>query len=501
MEPQSAAVPQHAARPSLLSSGALSVATSAAPLLVALLALPVLTRYLGTERLGLLALAWAWLGYAALLDFGLGRALTRMVAASGPHDPVPIAAYVATAHVTLTVVGAIVGVLGAVLAPWYIGAVLHVSPALRSDAIISAVLFALTVPAVTGASVPRAVLEARHEFRAVNFIRLPVSVGTFAVPVLLLPVTASLSVIAGTLAAVRLWAWWRYATLARRLSPVHAADTVAHRHHLPALFRAGAWTTVSNVLSPLMNVADRFLIGALVSVQAVAIYAVPWEAITKLWIVPGALTMVLFPTLARAAASDPAQLVALHNAAVRLLVVGIAPVCAAACLLAPWLLALAGGQMYRSASADVLRVLAVGVCANAIAMIPFTLLQAAGRARTTALLHLIEIVPFLLGLWAGVHWYGVVGAAAVWSVRAVLDALLMLAQAQRVAALPASTIAAFVASLVLVMLAAALSAWVTLTLPAALALTGACAAAALGTIWLRRAGPEWRVLHHAGTAA
>ena len=67
------------ARSSLLRSGAFSLVTSAAPLVVALVALPVLTRVLGAERLGLLALAWAWLGYAALLDFGLGRALTRLV--------------------------------------------------------------------------------------------------------------------------------------------------------------------------------------------------------------------------------------------------------------------------------------------------------------------------------------------------------------------------------------------------------------------------------------
>jgi O-antigen/teichoic acid export membrane protein len=78
----SAATPALPLVPSLLRSGALSLFTSALPLAVALAALPLLTRQLGTERLGLLALAWAWLGYAALLDLGLGRALTRLVAAA-----------------------------------------------------------------------------------------------------------------------------------------------------------------------------------------------------------------------------------------------------------------------------------------------------------------------------------------------------------------------------------------------------------------------------------
>src|SRR5438105_466854 len=47
------------------------------PLGVAVLAVPVLIRALGSDRFGVLTLAWALIGYFALLDFGLGRALTQ----------------------------------------------------------------------------------------------------------------------------------------------------------------------------------------------------------------------------------------------------------------------------------------------------------------------------------------------------------------------------------------------------------------------------------------
>lgn len=423
--------------PSLLRSGAFSLATSAAPIIVALVAIPLLTRRLGTERLGLLALAWAWLGYAALLDFGLGRALTRMVASSDAGEAIeaPIDAFIATAHVTLTIVGAIVGVLGALVAPWYVTHVLHVSAAMRVDALVSAIIFALTVPAIAGASAPRAVLEARQQFRDVNLVRLPVSVGTFGVPLLLLPFTASLTIIALTLAAVRLWAWWRYSALARRVRPDDSRHR-ASRNHLRPLLRAGAWMTVSNVVSPLMTVADRFLIGSMISVSAVALYAVPWEAVTKLWIVPGALTMVLFPALSSAAASDPAAMVPLHKSAIHVITLIVTPVCASACLLAPWLLQLAGGTQYTGDSVGVLRILAVGVAANCIAAVPFTLIQASGHARWTATLHLLEIIPYGLLLWFGVQRFGILGAAAAWSVRAIVDATLMAWRAQSIAPLP-----------------------------------------------------------------
>lgn len=429
------------ARPSLLRSGAFSLVTSAAPLVVALVALPVLTRRLGTERLGLLALAWAWLGYAALLDFGLGRALTRMVASSdaGERLEAPIGALVGTAHWLLTGVGTVVGIIGALVAPWYIQSVLRVSADLRGDAVLSAIIFALTVPAVTGASVPRAVLEARQQFRIVNLIRLPVSVGTFAVPVLLLPFTASLSIIAATIAVLRGWAWWRYATLAARDMPRVAGDR-ADRAHLPALLRAGAWMTVSNVLSPIMTVADRFLIGSLVSVSAVALYAVPWEAVTKLWIVPGAVTMVLFPAASRATGARAGELVPLYGASLRLVALLVLPACALGCIFASSLLRIAGGAQYTGASVTVLRLLCVGVAANSLAAVPFSLLQASGRARWTASLHAIEVLPFVLLLWLAVQHWGIVGAAAAWTIRVLIDTTVMMWRAQSVAPMPAASL-------------------------------------------------------------
>src|SRR5437588_8528932 len=51
-----------------------------APLAVAVVAIPLLVRGLGTERFGILALAWSVMGYFSLFDFGLGRALTQLVA-------------------------------------------------------------------------------------------------------------------------------------------------------------------------------------------------------------------------------------------------------------------------------------------------------------------------------------------------------------------------------------------------------------------------------------
>jgi len=50
------------------------------PFLAALVAIPPLIRGLGTDRFGVLTLAWMVIGYFSLFDLGLGRALTQVVA-------------------------------------------------------------------------------------------------------------------------------------------------------------------------------------------------------------------------------------------------------------------------------------------------------------------------------------------------------------------------------------------------------------------------------------
>ncbi len=44
-----------------------------APMIVAVFSIPILIQGLGRDRFGVLALAWALIGYASLFDLGVGR--------------------------------------------------------------------------------------------------------------------------------------------------------------------------------------------------------------------------------------------------------------------------------------------------------------------------------------------------------------------------------------------------------------------------------------------
>src|SRR3954470_23444312 len=70
---------------SAISSASLSrnvlwnFAGQVAPLFAAVFSIPLLIKGMGVDRFGLLTLAWMVLGYFSLFDFGLGRALTKLV--------------------------------------------------------------------------------------------------------------------------------------------------------------------------------------------------------------------------------------------------------------------------------------------------------------------------------------------------------------------------------------------------------------------------------------
>ena len=55
----------------------LSLVAQITPLIVAIVAIPILLDRLGLVRLGILSLVWVLLGYAGLLDLGIARALTQ----------------------------------------------------------------------------------------------------------------------------------------------------------------------------------------------------------------------------------------------------------------------------------------------------------------------------------------------------------------------------------------------------------------------------------------
>jgi O-antigen/teichoic acid export membrane protein len=170
---------------------------------------------------------------------------------------------------------------------------------------------------------------------------------------------------------------------------------------------------------------DRFLVGAVISMSAVAYYATPYEFVTKLWLIPGALMSVLFPAFASSYREDPAHAADLFHQAVKYQLLAIFPLVFVIVLGARHGLALWLGNEFADTSYLVLQVLAIGVFINCLAHVPFSFLQGIGKPDVTSKLYIAELVLYIPALWFLVRYFGINGAAFAWTARVAVDTILL----------------------------------------------------------------------------
>lgn len=421
------------------------------PLVVAVFTVPHLDRILGTERYGLLLIAWMLLGYFSLFDLGMGRALTHLVADKLSSDVAQVPLLIRTALALTLILGIIGGAVLWLASPWIVHDILSgLSAGVLSDTERSFNVLAATVPVVVLTASLRGILEAKNRFDMVNCVRIPLGIATFAGPLVAIPFYPTLLAAILVLSAARIAALTAYFSLVLRTFPnlwrPHTSAIQGRGHPAanarffdPSLIRPlahfGGWMTVSNIVSPLMVYADRLVIGSVLTATAVAYYATPWEVVTKFLLIPAALSSVLFPAFSHLRQSGNVQIKNVFMPSVKVSAIVLFPLTLMTVAFArPALLAWMGPD-YAVASALPMQILAIGVYFNGIAGIPFSLIQGIGRPDITAKLHLVELSLYGVVLLFFIQLWGIVGVATAWSLRTGLDLLLLTWVSRRFASL------------------------------------------------------------------
>lgn len=397
------------------------------PLLVAAVTVPQLIERLGSERFGLLALAWGLIGYAGALDLGIGRALTQMVARlRGEGDVSAVRGILSTASRIAMVSGGVGGSLIALLA--LIGGNTWVTiQETPGNEIRTAMLFmAVALPAQAISATYRGLNEAYQNFKGINLLRIGLGVITFGGPYLVSLVTQNLAALVATLVVSRIVALTIYRHLANAcLAGLDAAGAGYSKAIAKDLFRFGGWVTVSSVASPFLVQADRFVIGAVVSAAAVTVYVLPYEVVVQSLILVGAISSVAFPTLTVMLNADPGRWQAYFMRWIGIVTVLMLSVCTLLAFALPLILSLWIGESLNPLSITIGQILCIGVFFNSIGSMFYSLMHAQGRADITAKLHLLELPIFLTALLYFVESHGLIGAAWVWVGRMILDTTLL----------------------------------------------------------------------------
>lgn len=421
-----------------LSSGRLlarntgfSLAGQAVTLVVAFFAIPLLVAGLGTERFGILALAWVVIGYAQVFDLGIGRALTRFVAerlGGGREEEVPRLFW--TAFAGMLALGLAAGAVVALAAPWLVGSALDVPPDLERETLHTFWVLAVGLPlAISGAAL-RAYLEAWQRFDLVNAVVIPAAVLTYFGPVVMLQVADSLVAVVAAVVFSRVLSFGVNLLLVFRITPEIRRARGVQGVLLRRLVGFGAWVTTWNVANAFLIAADRFLVGVVVSLTAVAYFATPYEVMTKLLVVSIALAGVFFPAFALNLETSPRRVTPIFSGAIRFGFIALFPIALAVVAFAHEGLDLWLGPAFAANSEAVLQWLAVGVLIASLNQVALGLVQST-RPDLPAKLALVEL-PLYLGLFVLLlSAYGIEGAAAAWAARAAVEGVVLLLMVHR----------------------------------------------------------------------
>ena len=412
---------------SLIKNSFLNIVGYVVPTLVAIPALGYLARSLGAERFGIFTLAMALVGYAGIFDAGMTRAVIREIAIYR-NDFLEKKRIASTAVFFVLCLG-IVGTALMFFLSFKISNILNVSKIYEQEVAVSLKILSFSIPIFLVNQIWLAVLEGEEKFFNVNVQKWISSSLLAGLPALMLIMykTSLVGAITGLLIG-RILALLVNIIFSYKF--IFSSGIRFHRYIFARLIRYGGWITISNIISPVMSYFDRFIVSYLSGAHVVAFYSAPAEAVSRLSIIPAALSRAVFPKLS-SAKNDNEKKVNLKLCYILLSAV-CGPIVLICFLFSEHILALWLGENFKGLPSLILRILLIGFLFNCFAQIPFTLIQAAGKSKVTASLHMSELFPYLILLFVFVKYYGIIGAAIAWTSRMIVDSLILFYLSQKI---------------------------------------------------------------------
>lgn len=399
------------------------------PIAAGVVTVPIYLRLIGDARYGVLALVWLFLGYFGLFDPGITRAALFHIARLGGHEQQTERESVFWTALAINLGFGFVGgiVLYFAARPFFMST-FKMPDSMRGEVIASLPWLAASVPLSIVTGVLGGAMQAREGFGSFNLINacnafatqlVPLAVAYWHGPDLRWLIAAVL--ITRTLGAIPTM------VVLKHLLPFGVGGSF-QRSLVRTLFSYGGWVTISNLVNPILTTMDRMVIGSVIGVQGVALYTVPFNLVSRISLLPASFATSLFPKLSRGTQEDSARLA---DDAITALSAVMTPLIVFTVAVLPLFMRLWVGASFAQRAAPIGVILLAGIWINSLAIIPFEHLQAMNRPDLTAKFHAIEMVPFLVVLWIGVHAFGLIGAAWAWSLRVTFDAVLLLVVARQ----------------------------------------------------------------------
>jgi O-antigen/teichoic acid export membrane protein len=381
---------------------------------IAFVSVPVYLKLLGIDRYGAVIAMLLLTTYLGLFDAGASKAAAyRLAATESPERR--FSAFVTTLTIAVVLSCLVGGLAFLPMRDVFVPQFFYTSDKFLNREILSAVAFAfLAVPFATVATVVTGALDGQGRFAVSNLLGIAMGAGQLLGPITCVVLFGpSVAVaFAGILLA-------RIVVALSGLAVVLGGGTTRYsalfnRGEARIALRFGGWMTVTNLVSPALNSADQIILSATAGVTALPHYAIPLGAVSRAAIIPGGIARALFPHLASS----------LQNHAISAV---MTPLCLLGFIWLDVAFRLWLGSSLEPSMPLIGQIGLFGMWALSFAQVPAVLAQAQGRAHLIALVHVGEVVPYLVAMYLAASKYGLIGAACVWTARCYIDAVLHVA--------------------------------------------------------------------------
>jgi len=395
------------------------------PVIFAVAFIPPLIKGLGTERFGILSLAWMIIGYFSFFDFGIGRGLTKIVAERIGLNQTEQIAKIFWSSVFLMIA---VSVIAAITISFFIPSIaslFNISAKYKQETINTFFLLTFSIPIVTTMAGLRGMLEAYQKFAIINLLKVFLGAITFLGPLLVLMISNSLFWIVAFLISTRIIIWFFYLVQCFKVSSEIRNNIKFDLNSIKPVLRFSIWITLGNLIVPIIMYSDRFLIGILISATAITFYITPYELVTKLMMIPVALTGVLFPIFSAGFFSNPENTKKIFLRGVKFTFLIMYPFVFFIVTFAYEGIYLWLGNEFAINSSLILQLLALGILMNSMSLIPNIFFQGIGKPKIPTLINLVEFPVYLMAMWFSIKNFGINGAAFTFMAMATIDAVSM----------------------------------------------------------------------------
>lgn len=409
-----------------------TLAGQVAPLAVSLVTTPFVIRMLGAEGYGVLILIGLIPAYLGFADFGMSMASTKFASEAYAEGDLEKEARIVRTAALIALVVSLPVAAGLIAFAFQILAIFNVPEHFHVEAAMALRIAAVTLVVNFMCGIFNTPQITRLRMDLNTFINAGTRIlGLIAIPIVLYLGLGIIGAVTMLLAASALNLFGQIAVGIGLLPKLRSFSV--ERSMLRPIVRFGLGLTGASLAFLALSYLDKGLLPAIAGVKNLAYYTVAFTFAGLFSMFSQSMTQSLLPAFSRLTTPENSVLgSALYSRSIRLNAIAILPALAILAVVAKPFITLWAGQDFGEMSVGPLYILLIGLLFNLPAYLPLCAIISHGRTGVLANLYLLELIPYSAALVVLTGAYGIMGTAAAWSLRSLVDSVALFILANRV---------------------------------------------------------------------